>query len=83
MKNTIILTILLMLCFSVNITSCAKIKDQNNLNTRSLFFRMNNEGNFQTSSDGSTWISGGEEKTKNIGIHSLSVVRQKFRTSSR
>ena len=71
MKNTIILTILLMLCFSVNINSCAKIKDQNNLNTRILLFRMNNEGNFQTSSDGSTWISGGEEKTKNISDNVL------------
>ena len=71
MKNTIILTILLMLCFCVNITSCAKIKDQNNLNTRVLLSRMNNEGNFQTSSEGSTWISGGEEKTKNIWIHGL------------
>ena len=83
MKNTIILNILLILCFSVNITSCAKIKDQNNLNTRILIFKMNNEGNLQTSSDGSTWISGGEEKTKNIWIHGLSVVKQNFRTSSR
>ena len=82
MKNTIVLIILLMLSFSVNITSCAKIKDQNNLNTRILHFRMNNEGNFQTSSDGSTWISGGEQKQKNISIHGLSVVREKFRTSS-
>ena len=53
-----------MLCFCVNITSCAKIKDQNNLNTRILLSRMNNEGNFQTSSDDLTWISGDEEKTK-------------------
>ena len=44
---------------------------------------MNNEGDFQTSSDGSTWISGGEEKTKNIWTDSLTVLRQKFRTSSR
>ena len=72
-----------MLSFSVNITSCAKIKDQNNLNTRILIFRMNNECNFQTSSNGSTWLSGGEEKTKNMWIHGLSVVRQNFRTSSR
>ena len=63
-------------------TSCAKIKDQNNLSTRILLFRMNNEGNFQTSSDGSTWISGGEEKTKYIWKQGLSVVRQNFRTSS-
>ena len=44
-----------------------------------LLFRINNEGNFQTSSDGSTWISEGSEKTKNIWIDVLSVVRQNFR----
>ena len=43
-----------------------KIKDQNNLNTRILLFRMNNEGNYQTSSDVFTWLSDGEEKTKYI-----------------
>jgi len=79
MKNTIILTILLMLCLSVNMTSCAKIKDQNNSHSRMLLFRINNEGNFQTSSDGSTWISEGSEKTKNIWIDVLSVIRQNFR----
>ena len=79
MKNTIILTILLMLCLSVNMTSSAKIKDQNNSHSRMLLFRINNEGNFQTSSDGSTWISEGSEKTKNIWIDVLSVVRQNFR----
>lgn len=58
-----------MLYLSINITSSAKIKDQNNLNTRILLFRMNNEGNFQTSFDGSTWISGGEEKKSGFIVY--------------
>ena len=79
MKNTIILTILLILCFSINITSCAKIKDKNNSHTMMLLFRINNDSNLQTSSDGSTWISDGSEKTKNPWIDVLAVVRQNFR----
>ena len=51
--------------------------------TPGFYFRINNVGNLQASSDGTSWISNASEKTKNPLIDVLDVVKQNFRTISR
>ena len=48
-----------------------------------LIFRIDNDDNLRTSSDGLTWISDFSEKIKNTWIDPLATIRQKFRTNSR
>ena len=82
MNNTNILKFFLVVFFGFTISSCAKIEERNNLHSRILLFRINNVGNLQASSDGTSWISNASEK-KNPWIDVLDGVKKNFRTISR